>query len=528
MEQRQKVSLLVDGKVLKQHILNCHEKYTAQAVMQYLHHMVREIKRSVPNSDICVNYYGVRAAEKVAKPISGKPYEDIDIKSVLHFSKLPDAEFKTIWGRMNYIGRESWILKPDCYDKNHLEDDDFRLDEQPKGLLTQLIDTMAEKAVLHSDDLLFVYGDAEDMAYAIETTNGLGLPVCQVLLDGKTPSLQNLFQTRVPTVVNPQALVRTDDISQLDTETDQALEQRLNALRKKVGDQPTDQVLLMLDMAGVRKYLSRKNLRMSRQNVQKILEQIQQALPEQPTKTIFYHSNVCDVEEKKMERLENAGIIEFQFDSELFKSMPDVEFSLGKTQKDKEFPFILNPAAWHLKPSARSREDLMPNFRQYDVDDRIAYDMALARMAVKAPERVRRVFLMTSDEDFLRSIEKARAAGLRVDLVRLRENFKSMSSRLAKGADDIIWVDVDLDALVSREEEKRQVQKRNDETRRAEMKARRKKRRLLSYVDDEDDDGDEVFFRERKPSKEERWTKARVSNKNKLRKLGAKARHEYE
>ena len=522
--EKEKTTLLVDGEVLKQHILNSGEKHTPQAVLQYLHHMVSEIKQQFPNLDVRVNYYGVRAADDAKMPISGNLYPDIDIKKKMRFAKLPDAELKTFWSRMYYPYEYAWVMKPESYEKKTLSDADFSLNEQPKGLLTQLVDEMAEKAVAHRDSCLFVYGDPENMTYALETTNGLDMPVNEIFLDHKRPYIAEITKSREPSVVDKTTLNEVSESLRQPWAKDETLNGCLSLLRGALSGSDQE-VFLMLDIGCVRRYLFSHGRRMSLQNVQTLLDQVQKALPEKPTKTIFYHGVLCDMKEKKVgKEVKEECSIEFQFDKKLFESMPNVKFSLGKTQPDKLFPVILKRNKWHVPNEAREPEDFITNFRQYDVDDRIAYDMALARLN----PMVRRVFLLSLDGDFAHSVEMAKLAGMQVSLVQLEGTGQSLSARLEREVDDRIPVSVNLDELIKSKDERRLVHAQNEEEKRNRCKQEQKGRKLQARLDAEDEEESLAGFRIAKPSKSERWGRRCKKRKYEARKIISKRRGQYE
>ncbi|MBQ4472634.1 MAG: NYN domain-containing protein [Alphaproteobacteria bacterium] len=521
MSEQSKVSLLVDGEILKQHILRSGEQHTAQIVLQYLHHMVQKIKENFPNTDVRVNYFGVRPADNIKKPISGEPYEDPNIKLALNYAKFPDAELKTFWSRMYYPYEMPWAIKPESRDKKVLTDDDFYFNEQPKGLLTQLVNMMAEKAVAHRDERLFVYGDEEDMAYALETTNGLDMPVNQVLLDRKRPYIVEVSQSKEPTIVNKNTLTEVSVALREPWAKNETLNHCLELLRELMDEDDKD-VFLMLDMGYVRQYLFDHGLRMSLQNVQKILEQVQKGLPETPTKTIFYHAKSLADKYKGTPLSLEESPIEFQLEKKNFP-IPNLELSLGKIRESKLFPLLLKREKWRAPVGMRMREDFFPNIRQCDVDDRVAYDLALARLN----PNVKRVFLLSGDSDFVHSVEEAKLAGLQVSLIVLSGESRKLSVRLTKEVGELLDVDIDFNELAKRQDEKEIIRQKNEEEKRARLRLAQQQKRLSARLDAEDDDDEYAGFIPKGPSKEDRWGKARIKHKKIARQIITKRRGTY-
>ncbi|MBQ3695982.1 MAG: NYN domain-containing protein [Alphaproteobacteria bacterium] len=518
--KKQKASLLVDGEVLKRHILSQGEQHSSQTVLKYLYYMVSEIRQKFPNTDIGVDYYGVCAVDDAVMPVSGERYPDVDIKENMRLATLPNSELKTHWSRVYYPFDQAWVMNPTSYNKTKLEDRDFSLNEQPKGLLTQLVDEMAEKAVCHRENRLFVYGDADDMTYALATTNGLGMPISQVLFDGKNPYICEFSQEGNPVVCSKNILEEVSESLRQPWARGETLSRCLGLLRG-VMENEDQEALLMMDMGSVRQYLHRRELRMSVQNVEKLVHQIQDFLPEKATQTILYHATI------PTENARNSVWVSderpFEFDLSKGASFPGVRFSLGKTQLDKNFPAILKKEKWFVHPRARLKEDFVSNFRQYDVDDRIAYDMALARIN----PMINRVYLLSTDGDFVHSVEQARRAGLSVSLLCLEENSQWLSVRLERGVEDVLQIPVDLGKLTSRHEEKAAVRKQNEKEKHERLRRLQQERRNSARMEAEDEEEAYAGFVPKRPSKEERWGQKRVKHKRLAHKIITKSRGTY-
>jgi len=519
-EQKQKVCLLVDGNVLKQHIRKQNEQHNAQVVKKYLHHMVQEIHSKFPDVEITLHYFGVHATKDVFGPISGQPYADQDVKNHLRNASIPGADFKMAWGRMYYPFEQQWIMKPESYGKSKLTDDDFILNEQPKGVLTQLVDTMAEKAVCHCESCLFVYGDADDMKYALQATNALDMPVHQVLLDGDKPVLTQYVQASNPKLCDRNIFNEVSESLRASWAEGMRLSECMGLLRGAVEDVEGENIL-MLDIGLVRSYLAKHNMRTSRHNVESILKQIQQTLPEKVSKTIFYHARVSESHRGTVIAPDEAPI-EIQLEKNNW-TLPNVEFSLGETRQDTNFPEILKKEKWFVSPDVRRQGDFVPNFRQYDVDDRIAFDMALARMN----PMIKRVFLLSADGDFAYSVEQANRAGMEVSLVRLNRSVQGLSARLEHAADDKIYVPVDLNELMLRQDELEIVRQKNEAEKRARLRQVQQQKRAHARLEAEDEEEEYANFIPKGSTKEERWKKKCVMHKKEARQSILKSRNQH-
>jgi len=521
-DKKQKSSLLVDGEVLKQHILSMGKCHDAQTVKLFLAHMVSEIQQQFPNTEVCVHYFGVRGAEDAICPVSGEPYKDIDIKQSMVSSQLPNAELKTSWAKMCYPHQTPWILKPESWNKTKLTDGDFVLNEQPKGLLTRLVDTMAEKAVSRRDSRLFVYGDIDDMSYSVATTNGMGMPVHEVTLEGNRPHISEVMAMGEPKICNRQILDEVSETLRQPWAKNETFINVLGWLRGALSDQDKGSVL-MLDVGVLRKYLVRRGIRTSVQNMSSLLQQIKESLPEKVSKTIFYHAKVAGEEAYQGAPLSQD---ETSIESQLLKNeslLPGVDLSLGKIQRNKRFPTLLKQKKWFVDPMARLKEDFTENLRQYDVDDRIAYDMALARIN----PMIKQVYLLSTDGDFAYSVEQAKRAELPVSLVRLEEGTKSLSKRLETAVDEVMYVPIDMSRLISRQDEREAVHQKNEEEKRARLRQIQQQKRESARLEAEDEEEEYAGFVPRGPSKEDRWGKKCVAHKKKALRIIAKSRGKY-
>ena len=435
------VALFVDGNVLKQHIQAAGQPQTVQLLTQYLARMTQEVKKYYPGANVSIYYYGVRGTMGVRKPISGNMYVEQDIKKSLNHRSIPGAWLQNSWGKIQYPFDQPWILKPEKHKKENPTDHDFVLNEHPKGILAPLVDTMAEMAILHPADPMFIYGDPDDMAYALQTTKWLGVPVKRLSLQGKKPYVEEISIDKDLRFYDKKTinLIRTQ-LHQLNKPLYVALKQ----LRQECPPENKENIVMM-DMGVIRQYLKKRGYGMTVSNVQALLDQIETLLPAKPSRTILYFAfghpmtvvDPCSGKER---------VLADMTDDKNLLSLSNVTFSLGKTQPDKRYPMILRYGRWTIPFADRKSEDYACNLHQYDVDDRIAYDLSLAR----ANPAVQNVFLLATDGDFARSVEAARYAGLRISVLHLTELEKDMSFRLEQGAHTLINIEADQSKLVSK------------------------------------------------------------------------------
>ena len=366
--------------------------------------------------------------------------------------------------------------------------------------MAPLVDAMAEMAVRHPMNPMFVYGDPDDMTYALQTTKWLGVPVKRIDLQGKMPYIEEVSTDRDLRFCDKKTLdlVRAQ-VSQLHIPFCDALKR----LRQSCPRQNKEN-LLMVDVGVIRQYLKKRGYGMTVSNVQALLDQIGTLLPEKPSRTILYFAfghptMVIDPVSGKKRLLEDMT------DDKKLLSLPNVEFSLGKTRPDKTYPMILRYGRWKVPVSERKSEDYACNLHQYDVDDRIAYDLSLAR----ANPTVQNVFLLTTDGDFARSVESARSVGLSVSVLHLNELEKDMSCRLEQGAHALIHIEADQSKLVSKIDNHESVVQQRINSRKKHRKELQRHQRIQARLDRDD----EYEYIDRSETRQTRWGKACASNK---------------
>ena len=481
----QNVTLFVDGDVLKKHIIASGQAQTSQLVVQYLSHMVQAIRKEMPDSFTTIQYYGARLTDSISLPISGNNYTEPDLKKSLNHHSVPGAFLDNTWGRVSYVYEQPWILKPESYDKTKLTDSDFVLNERPKGVLAQLVCKMMENAVCSPNTPMYVFGDSDDMAYALHSSRWLGVKVRLLELDGKKmPFVSEVPMTKEPHFCDKNKIQKVGEF--LRTRADKASGMRGLRAKCPEGDQRS---VLMLDMGVIRKYLEKNRCRMNVENVQKVLDQIETLLPEKPTKRVLYCTFSNATKLISPFPGETHALWDASADKQLL-SIPNVEVSAGKTMQDKWHPYYLKKEKWHVPADKRGYKDVEYDFRQYDVDDRIACDIALYAM----DPTVAQVYLLATDGDFAYPVERAAQMGLPVTLIYFDTGAQDLSLRLQKRADKTIRIQAKDQGFVSRATEAKKRIAERKENRKNKQKAFR---RWLRGMPDED--------RPEEGTKEERW-----------------------
>ena len=496
------VTLLVDGAVLKKHIAKMGRPYKPQLVIQCLSHMVQAVRQQTNNAPVVLQYYGAQMKEAISFPISKKPYCEPELKLALRHCNIPGATLQCFWGKGTYPLSQPWILKPSAYSKENLTDDDFVLNEKPKGVLSQLIGYMAEHSVRRPNVPLYVYGDAEDMAYALHTSKWLGAEIHQMELHGKTPVISEV------SAAAEQHFCDKDTMQQvglmMSTQPDDAL--LMKQLRAKCPDKDKKSIL-MIDLGVVRKHIENLGYRLNVHNMQELLKQITDSLGAQPTQIIFYGAMVAD----KILVSPFPGAARVQVDSSFEKkitSLPNVNFSFGKTMQDKDYPAILKKEYWLVSPKKRGYDSYSYNIHQVGVDARFAYDMSLFSM----DPMVSQLYVVATDGDFANPVEKASSRGLPVSLIHLDFGAKDLSFRLQREADETIHVLRNTDDLASRALNRKGTNK-DDKRQQSDTKLKKmhKMKRSWAKADAaEEDDYDE-------PTKMDRIAANKAANRKFLR-----------
>ena len=473
---RRNVTLLVDGSVLKKHMYQLGQTQTPQLVVQYLSHMVRTVREQEPDAKITVQYYGSRLTETVALPVSRKPYKEIDLKAFLNHHSIPDAVLNNSWGRVSYPFDQAWILKAENLNKTHLLDADFVLNEKPKGVLAQLVCKMAEHAVRSPETPLYVYGDMDDMAYALHTSQWLGAKVRQINLSQKTPIINEIPMGKEPRSCDKIKMKNIGEFVSMQPDTFEAFKN----LRAQCPEQDKKS-LLLLDVGIIRKFLDKSGCRMSVQNVQTILKQIEDSLPEKPSQTVLY----CTFSSPSKLVSPFPGEVRTMIDSSEDKqilAIPNVKCSAGKTIQDKWHPFILKKESWQVPPTSRVYKDFEYNFHQCDVDDRIAYDIALYGM----DPAVSQLYLLATDGDFAYPVEQAAQMGLPTTLIHLDLGARDISYRLQSRVNTTIYVSSDELKLTTRVQEEDNKWKAKREKSAAKRKQLQKMKRSCARAEGND------------------------------------------
>ena len=504
VEPRKLATLFVDGAALKEHIESQGERYIPQTISKYLYRMAQEIAKEFPGLRIKLNYYGVRSIGNTSFPISGTPFREIDIRSALSKEAVPGVEIDTSWGRMHHPLDKAWIMKPESYEKTDLTDDDFVFNEQPKGVLTKLVDAMLERAFLNEGDHLFVYGDERDMLYALGVANSLDANVRQMELNGNKPHIKPVPMVMDPKVVDRAVLNEVHSTLSERQKYFGSVHSTLHAMR--LGEIDEDDPLLLVDVGTVRAHLIASGLPMTMENMKKALEQVRAGLGES-VRVVLYHAEMPEKPVLNPKRPHGVQL-ETELEGDLARTL-SAEVSLGKIYQSEKYPAVLKQEKWFVPHAERTAEDFVPNIRQYDVDSRIASDMALARFNPK----MKRVYLLSSDGDFAYSAEQAKEAGLEVVLVRLEQGAKFLSRRLKQGVDKLIVIKLNLDEMDTLEQKREDRHQRNE----AEKQARLQRERLvkcgeLRHSPEDDESGMAEWFPQG-PTKRERYVQNKKAHK---------------
>ena len=489
MVQQKDVTLLVDGSVLKKHFVKMGKQQTPQLIVQYLTRMTQAIRQQNPNAFVRIWYYGARLTEPVQLPISGNLYYEPELKRGMTHHSVPGAWLHNSWGKVSYPHDQSWILKEESYHKNKLDDSDFVLNEKPKGVLAQLVGRLAERSVFAPEVPMYVYGDADDMAYALHTAQWMGANVKQIAFHDKTPYISEITSAKEPRFCDKNKMRQIGEA--LKTQSDIAA--CIKDLRANCPEE-IKQSILMIDMGIMRKYLEQRGCRMSVANVQKLLDQIKNSLPQRPTKTVLYCAFANETKLISPFPGEARALVDSAADKQVL-SLPNVEFSAGKTVQDKWYPAILKKEKWHVPMEFRGYRDFDYNFHQSDVDDRIIWDTHLYGM----DPTVSQLYLVATDGDFAVPVEAVSRLGLPTSLIHLDFGVRDLAFRLEKGADTTIRVRPNAEGLTSRFKE--------DESKREIQRAKHnKKRKLLQKIKRSfaKADGDEYYSNQRE-NKADRW-----------------------
>ncbi len=481
----QSATILVDGSVLKKEMAQKGQKQTPQQIIQYLSRMVRVVRQENPGALVYIQYYGARLNEPVKLPISGVPYVEPELKKGLTHHSVPGAWLNNTWGKVTYPPNLPWILRASSLNKKELTDEDFIFNEKPKGVLSQLVGQMAEYAVCHPESPLYVYGDVNDMAYAIHTAQWLGMQVKEIEFVDKKTFISDIPILKEPRFFDKERMLYIGQNMKAHPDSDEFLKE----LRAQCPEQDRKSVL-MVDAGVVRKYLEQKGYEMTPNNTQEILNRIMEMLPERPSKTVLY----CGFATPKKLVSPFPGDVRAMQDASIDKrilSLQNVEFSVGKTIQDERYPFILKKDGWRKSPESRDYKDFEYYFHQCDVDDRIAYDISLYSM----DPSVSQLYFVATDGDFVTAVEKAWRRGLPTQLVLLNSKKHDLSFRLEQGVQSMIEMAHDSHGLRTRfaeEEKKRKIQQVQSNIKR--KKIGKMKRAYARAAAEDDDYSENIAF----------------------------------
>ena len=536
MSKEQTTTLLVDGEYLKKKIEEAGDEHCIQTVRMYLYRVIEAIEKAYPEAKLKIHYFGAKAVSGINRPISGQPYQEQDVRARLRQkSELFGTPFESDWGRnQRYIDRP-WIMKPSAYGKKaeELTDTDFELAVENKGVQTKLVDKMAELAISKQNDRIMVLGDEKDLKYSLEMTRGLDSVVDVIDFEQDKPRIKsfgaycvspifdkNIFdevfclidrqkeatsQIKQSKEVNAQ----TDALSTKDIDTTSLMESVRGAF---AADNKGDESFLFVDGGALRSMLFNKNFAFTKENVAKVLKNIEKKAGGKFTHTVMYWTDVSD------KQIVNPKIPKHEKSELNIEDLTglDVIFSNGMVHQSKDLPNILNKKKWFVPHDRRDRMDFEANIKQMDVDDRIAYDLALARFYPP----VGKVYLLSMDSDFVVPVKKAKRAGLEICLVKTADEERLGLSPQLKGVSGQL-LDIDFDKMgldtMAVEEQNQHIENENEKKERLNRQKKQKKIAARLEAEDEDDFGAE-FWQDKKQTKEERWRAARAVIRAKNRK----------
>jgi len=445
MERQQAATVFVDGCYLKRHILRSGLQHTPQIVTQYLSHMVGEVRRLYPDVLIYINYYGVNMSEPVALPVSGRMFCDSNFRMNFNHHSIPGAWLHNTWGKMSYPYEQPWILKPKSMKKEKLSDHDFVFNEHPKGVLTQLVDAFTAAAITHPEDISFVYADPDEVESVLQSAKYMGAQVKRMALNGKVVEV-----TEVHSSGKGEPFLNRDLLRQTALALQQEPAPETEVLKNLRAAYPVDKQerVLMIDLGCVRKLLLSRKCQMNLENLQQVLDQVHEKLPEPATRTILYGGFLTSRRLIDPIPGDEDIVVDITSDKNIL-NLPNVEFCMGKTMQDKDYPTIVKWESRFVPPAQRQKNDYVYNIHQYGVDPMLARSLAYARFNPAAVE----AYVLTGDGDFACSVDQAVKAGLKVTVVHLSDDEPSLSYRLEKCASDVVKVELDWAKLKTTSQE---------------------------------------------------------------------------
>lgn len=501
--------LFVDGETLKKHIIEAGQPYGAQSIIKFLYNAVSEIKQNHPRADVSIHYYGSRPICDAQWPISKKAYLEKDMKSELYKKGVPNAKsFETDWGRSQKMDYGKWIMKPESLEKKpkDLRDNDFELQVQKKGVTTKLVDHMAETAVKGQVKKIFVLGDSKDLAYAAKVTTALGVDVDWIEFNGNRPKIEASFEAQEPKLSSIEELKKIQD--KINSIQPEQLPEVLSQMRQ---NNPIKRNILMIDMGLMSAYLHSKKIKLTEKNLSLLLGKVLEKINTQDLEIICYTSSKMHSKVKNPKRQSRVFLL-----SEVPNEMPKKSIiSQGTIQQKEPYYTILKERKWKVPHSERKATDFDANIQQYDVDDRIAYDMALARF----DSSIDTVHLLSRDTDFMQGVEQMKNAGVCVELLDIsntrvpKQLFENVTGVYSFAIDDKKLCEEAVGPIPKESENKR----RHNKSKQTENKLFKKKAGLLKYeaADLLDEEKDFVYIR--KPTKQERSATLRLRQKSKMK-----------
>ncbi len=412
------IMLFVDGEKLKKELQKNGETYCTQSIQKALHRMANAVACNHPEAGLSVLYFHVNETTTVfpQTPICHKKMQHIYARAPYHLSvndkKIPLMidEVKTI-----VVSDHPWIMKRSSLKKEPaiLTDEDFILNLRTKGLVSKMSDAMIFNSLVAPKQALFFYGDKEDMNYVLNVCKSFGSDVYEVTQDeDKRYTIKNIkTQKQVLSIHDMEAIKKIQTVPNVRQMTPFKVYKTLSELRSKFDyEENGEESWLMIDGGLIQKMLCDDNKYMDKKSLASIIQQIVKELPTKPNHIIFYHTK--NVVSKVKNPVSSSHSIKKQMDKNIF-DIPGIHFNLGLLTQSKENPFVLGENKWLIYHFQRMAKDYIPNLFQKDVDDRIVADLSLARFNPK----LKKIYLISSDSDFMPSVERAKESGIEVSMV---------------------------------------------------------------------------------------------------------------
>lgn len=517
-----KALLLIDGAALEKYILSQKEEYIPQRVLKLIQILVNEIKYN-EGIQLDVHYSGARgqSVTSMKTPITEKEISKVDIKSSLNTVKLKEANFTCSWGKTLYSSEMPWLMRPSAYNKNYsqLTDADFELQKQIKGVQTRLVDKIAEETIKKEYDQIFFFGDEKELNYAIKTSSAWGMAMVQLKFDdNKRVEKIRMGFDKMEAIFNPEKIF---ELKEKYHEKKNSNEEKTNFTeelkKEREKNKNNGETYVLVDIGQVRKTLEENGYNAKQHNIDQIMPQILQQIKEKKKvdHAIIYHAYT----DKKIlsnpkDAFSEQAFSKLEFDAKNI-GVENLHTSTGGLYQNPQIPYCLKKEKWATPHSERTKEDFYANVKQVDVDDRIAYDMAVLRML----PNVKEIVLLSSDGDFVYSVKQAKKVGVKTTLLCFDEDSYQLSGKLKKEVDEIMCLDFSKMTILPQElHDNPQPQPISDQ-----QKETAKKKNKPWYKEENEEAGKEkdyrIIFRQEERKKRRSREKQHQLNHEKIRNM---------